>query len=134
MLPTKSAAGGLVACALVLSPVTSASAQYYYCHDIICGLGTAIVGTAAAIVTLPFAVVGAVTAPLRPPAYYYAPPPAYYYGPPSAYYRPPPAYYRPPPPAYYARPSPPGYYAPPSRPAYYGPPATYPAPGYYYGR
>lgn len=132
MLTSKSAAGGLVACALVLAPISSASAQYY-CHDIICGLGTAVVGTAAAIVTLPFAIVGAVTAPLFPPAYY-GPPPAYY-GPPPAYYRPPPAYYYAPSrPAYYAPPRP-AYYGPPSRPAYYAPPATYyPAPGYYYGR
>jgi hypothetical protein len=84
MLTYKGMAGALIACAVVVAPVTSASAHRYH-HGFIFGLGAAVVGTAAAIATAPFAAAAAITAPLRAPAYY-APPPAYY-APPGYYGR-----------------------------------------------
>ena len=121
MLAGKGIACAVVACAVTVTPVTSASARHYH-YGVIGVLGAAIVGAAAAVATAPFRALGAVTAPLAAPGYY-APPRAYYG--PGPYYAPPPAYYVPPPPAYYG--PPPGYYAPPA----YGPPAYGPPPGYY---
>ena len=92
------------------------------------GLAAAVVGTAAAIVTAPIAILAAAA---NGP--YYAPPPvAYngysyppaapaYYGPPVApAYYPPAQFYPPAPSAYYGSPAPQAYYAPRG---YYGPPA-----------
>ena len=144
--------GGIVAAALVATSLSSASAQdwrgyhrHYYghrgCWFIGCVVGAA-VGTAAAIVTLPFAVVGGVVAgpgPYPPPpAYGPPPPPPNYYGPRyygsgyygPRYYGPPQGYYGPPqgnygPPQGYYGPSQ-GYYGPPSQP-YNAQPAPPPA-------
>jgi hypothetical protein len=111
------------------------------------GLGAAVVGAAAAIVTAPFALLAAaanapyygpaysappVTYNTAPPAYYGAPAaPAYYDAPAAPTYAPPPVSYSPPAaPAYYAPPAryyaPPavGYYGAPAAPAYYAPPAA----------
>ena len=127
MTRMKRAAVGALAIALAAAPVATAWAGGYNSHYggrnhyghryygnplyPVAGLAAAVVGTAAAIVTLPFAILGAAAAQV--PAYY---PPAY----PSAY-----------PPA----PAPRNYYPPQANvaPGYgsqgYGPPhAYYPAP------
>ncbi len=106
MFRFKAAACAVAAVALTMAPLSSASAHYYrHGYGPLFGigvLGAAVVGTAAAIATAPFALLGARPYYAAPPAYY-APPPAYYYGPPRGYYAPPPAYYRPPAPYYYGR-------------------------------
>ena len=86
------------------------------------GVVAAVVGVAAAVATVPFAIAASAVQPGPPPGYY---PPAAYYAPPAAAY--PPAYapayprgYGPPPGYYYG---PPQGYAP--APAYYGPPQRY---------
>ncbi len=110
--------GGAMAAALALAPMTPASAHGWHHHHgcwfVSCVVG-AVVGTAAAVATAPFAIVAGATEPryYGPPPQYYGPPPAYYGPPPPRYYAPPPqAYYPPPPPAYYG----PGYQAPPPPP------------------
>jgi len=95
MLIQRIAISAVLAAGLLALPVAAAKAQVVYgppCTPFpltwpFCVVG-AVVGTAAAVVSAPFRVVG--------------PPPPYYY-PPPAYYRPPPAY---PPPAYYPAPYP----------------------------
>ena len=144
----KAVAVGALAVVLAAAPVSSAFAdrggRHYYGNPFypIVGLAAAVVGTAAAVLTLPFV---AIDAALRAPGYYppsqgYAPAPAYgpppvahddyvptepYYAPPApapqAYY--PEAYYPAPAVTYYAAPEVPYYYA---RPApYYAPRAVY---------
>ena len=104
--------GTFVGASLLLAVAPAASA-----HDrhgfFVFGLAAAVVNTAVAVATVPFAIIAGATAPrysyYPPPAPYYTPPPAYY-GPPVTYrYGPPPVYYAPPP-TYYPPPPPPGYY------------------------
>ena len=135
---SKTAISVLVA-ALTVAPAPGALAHGHggYRHHgeffPVFGLAGAVVGTAAAILTLPFAIIGSAVgarpyyepsdrgyAPTLAPPAYYAPAPAYY-GPPVTAA---PAYYPPPPPGYYG--PPPGalvYPAPPT--AYYAPRAGY---------
>ncbi len=149
----------VLAMALVAAPISSAFANGrhyggyggyggYYGGALALGLAGAVVGTAAALITAPFALARSGSAA---PVYYAGPAPAYpvatryygapvapaYYGPSvaSAYYGPPvaPAYYAPPTASfYYGAPVAPVYYAPPLRSAYYAPrPAYYsPRPAY----
>jgi len=125
----KAAAVGTLAIVLAAAPLTPALANgngqhyghgHYYWNPLypIVGLAAAVVGTAAAIVTLPFQIVGAAAAQ------------ASYYGPPQQNYAPQQGYGAPgyvAPQAYY--PAPAGtYYAPPAASYYYPPPAPYYAP------
>ena len=160
----------VLAIALLAAPISSAFANgrhhgaygsygVYYGGALALGLASAVVGTAAALITAPIALLAAAAQapvyyggpapayPVAPTAYYGAPiAPAYYAprvapaysGPPAAsvYYNAPvaPVYYGPPITAAYYAPRP-AYYAP--RPTYYGPPVRYyavPRPRYYYGR
>ena len=78
MTRTRKAAIGAIAITLAAAPIASAFAGGYGPHYgnplyPVAGLAAAVVGTAAAIVTLPFAILGAAAA--QAPAYY-APPPA----------------------------------------------------------
>ena len=89
MLLQRIAISAVFAAGLAALPVSAANAQYYGppCTPFpltwpFCVVG-AVVGTAAAVVSVPFRAAA-------PPPYYYAPPPAPYYPPPPAY--PPPAY------------------------------------------
>jgi hypothetical protein len=94
-------AAGLTA-ALLAASASSADARWYhgryYGHPTGPGLVGGVVVGALTLATLPFALLGAATAPPPPPPRYYGPRP-YNYGPPP----PPPAYYRRygPPPGYY---------------------------------
>ena len=149
--------GSLLAIALALAPVSSAFADgnhwhgsswhggsnwhggYHYGVWPVFGVAAAVVGTAAALITLPFA---AIAAAANAPYYYgpgpaYAPtaysPPAYYGQPAAPYYESqgvaPQAYSQAAPQAYYNAPAAPAYYGPPAAPAYYAAPApTYYAP------
>ena len=104
----KTAATVGLAAALLAASASSADADWhrhgyygrYYGHGP--GLVGGVVIGALTLATLPFAILGAATAPTPPPA----PPPPPYYGPrPYGYGPPPPAYYR-----GYGPPPPPGYY------------------------
>jgi hypothetical protein len=105
MTRTKRVAAGAFAALLAAAPVASAWAGGYgphygnrghYGHHHynplypVVGLAAAVVGTAAAIVTLPFAVLGAAAAQV--PAYYPPAPAARAYYPPQASVAPPPGY------------------------------------------
>ena len=140
----------VVGVTLVLAPLSSASADqrfhdghrgrgapahvgyaghggYGYGYGVwpVFGLAAAVVGTAAAIVTAPFAILAAVASgPYYGPAPGYAAPSVTYNDAPPAYYGTPAA------PAYYNAPAAPAYYVPPARsysraaaPVYSGPPA-----------
>jgi len=91
---TRTAAMALVMTAVLVAPLSSASAHRYHGGPFFWpfSAAAAVVGGAIAIATAPFA---AIAAPL---AYYYPSPHSYY--PPPAYYAPPPGYY---PPGYYGR-------------------------------
>ena len=134
----KAVAMALLTVLLSAAPVGSALANgghghsYYYGNPFypIVGLAAAVVGTAAAIVTLPFAALAAVAQ-----APYYAPPQAFApgYGAAPAYAPPAAPYYAPPAPSYYY--APPAVYVAPRPVAYagYGPKGGYdrPHPGRY---
>jgi hypothetical protein len=121
----KAAAVGTLAMVLAAAPLTSALANgngqhyghgHHYWNPLypVVGLAAAVVGTAAAIVTLPFQIIGAAAAQ----APYYGPPPQGYapqqgYGGPG--YAAPQAYY----------PAPAVSYGPPAASYYYGPSAPY---------
>ncbi len=140
----KAAGIGALAIVLAAAPVSSAfgnggGRHYhggYYVNPFypIFGLAAAVVGTAAAIVTLPFALIGAAArAPYYPAGAYSGAPVADGYAPAPGYGQPayaqpgyatPPAYYNSAPAPYYAAPQ---AYAP-ARPAYR---AAYRAPGSY---
>ncbi len=99
--------GAVAASALVVAPMTQASAHGYRHFGLlggIFGLGAAAVVGAATIATAPLRVLAA---PGYGPAYAPAPPPPVYYAPAPQYYAPAPRYYAPPP-AYYSAPY--GYY------------------------
>ncbi|MDE2210158.1 MAG: hypothetical protein KGJ99_10565 [Betaproteobacteria bacterium] len=152
MMKTRTTAvASLLACVLAAAAATPAVAwerhgegHYgrggYYGGGPVWGLANLVVGTVAAVVTAPIAIVAAIAQAPR----YYGPGPAYagppadsgYYGAP-AYdddeppvapdYAPAPAYYAPPAVSYYARPAP-AYYAPPVVVPYYGPRRAHYAP------
>lgn len=83
---TSTAAMALAMMALLVVPLSSASAHRYHGGPLFWpfAAAAAVVGGAVAIATAPFAAIAA------PPAYYYPPPRPYY--PPPAYYGPPPGY------------------------------------------
>jgi hypothetical protein len=83
------AALALVMSALLVVPLSSASAHRYHGGPLFWpfAAAAAVIGGAVAIATAPFAAIAA------PPAYYYPPPRPYY--PPPAYYPPAPGYYAP---------------------------------------
>jgi hypothetical protein len=83
------AALALVMSALLVVPLSSASAHRYHDGPLFWpfAAAAAVIGGAVAIATAPFAAIAA------PPAYYYPPPRPYY--PPPAYYPPAPGYYAP---------------------------------------
>ncbi|MEO9161228.1 MAG: hypothetical protein ABI349_02320 [Casimicrobiaceae bacterium] len=123
------ALGSLVGVALVFAPLSSAFADqrfhgghwghgYGYGAWPVIGLAVAVVGTAAAIVTAPFAIASTVANGL-----YYGPVPSYAAAPVRYYDAPPPAYYAPPARAYYSPPTAQVYYGAPVAPAYHGPSA-----------
>src|SRR5271170_458680 len=82
----RTAAMALVLTALLVVPLSSASAHRYHGGPFFWpfAAAAAVVGGAVAIATAPFAAIAA------PPGYYYPPPRPYY--PPPAHYRPPPGY------------------------------------------
>jgi hypothetical protein len=81
-------AASAVALAVVSAPMTPALARHHHGGPGFWpfAVGAAVLGTAAAIATAPFAVVAPPPAPY--PAYGYAPPPSAYGPPPGAYYAP----------------------------------------------
>jgi hypothetical protein len=92
MTYTRGAALALLVASASLVPLSEASAHRWRGGPFFLwpfAAAAAVVGTAAAVATAPFAAVA--------PRSYYAPPPGYY-APPPAYYPPPPGYY---PPGYY---------------------------------
>lgn len=131
----KAVALGTLAMALAAAPMAPAFAggygshhhgkrHHYYGNPLypVVGLAAAVVGAAAAVVTLPFALIGAAAAH-APRHYAPAPAPQDYYAPQanaSPAYAAPRAYYPPPPRAYYR---------PPAASHSYAPPAPYHAPG-----
>jgi len=139
---------GALAIALAAAPVSSALANGggqhyhngYYFNPFypIVGLAAAVVGTAAAIVTLPLALIGAAArAPgyaqpgyAAPPAYYGNAPVPYYAAPSGSYYYAPPQAYAPVRPVYRSAYRAPGNYAPnagyvPQNGGQYAPPTAY---------
>ena len=89
MTHPRTAAMALVVSALLVVPLSSASAHRYHGGPLFWpfAAAAAIIGGAVAIATAPFAAIAA------PPAYYYPSPGPY--SPPPAYYAPPPGYYAP---------------------------------------
>jgi len=98
----------LIGTALIMTPVTQASAHGRHDGGLLFGLaalGTAAVVGVATIVTAPVRAIAAAPAPTyyalapvyaAPPVYSYAPPPVYYAAPPPVAYAPPPSYAVPP--------------------------------------
>ena len=128
---------GIAGAVLTIAPISSAFAQHRHHHyglfwpiAAAATLTAAVVGTAAAVITAPLALVAA--AANAPYAYYrepYVGPAAVFNGAP-AYSAAPVTYYEAPARTVYAAPPSPVYYAPPVRyyapaPVYYAPPARY---------